>query len=68
MKKLSVSEWHKLFKEGHMNMEDDERSDYPGSYRTDENVEKYRIRCIQTFRYQSCGCATTFRKRNSKKY
>jgi len=33
-------EWHKWFKEGHKNMEDDERSGHPRSHRTDENVEK----------------------------
>jgi hypothetical protein len=40
MKKSSVLEWHKGFKEGHENMEDGERSCCPRSQRNDENVEK----------------------------
>jgi len=48
MKKSSVFEWHKWFKEGHENVEDDERSGYPRSHRTNENVEKCRIWCILT--------------------
>jgi hypothetical protein len=40
--KSIVFEWHKLLKEGRVNAEDDERIGYPGSYRTDENVEKVR--------------------------
>jgi len=40
MKRSSVFEWHKQFKEGRENMEDDERSGRPISHRTDENVEK----------------------------
>jgi hypothetical protein len=39
MKKSHVFEWNKWFKEGHKNMEDNERSDHPRSHRTDENVE-----------------------------
>jgi hypothetical protein len=42
MKKSSVLESHKLFKEGRENMSDDERSDRPSSHRTDDNVEKVR--------------------------
>jgi len=38
MKKWSVYEWHKQFKEGRENVEDDERS-HPRSHRTTENVE-----------------------------
>jgi hypothetical protein len=37
-KKPGVSEWHKQFKEGHENMEDDERHGHPRSHGT--NVEK----------------------------
>jgi hypothetical protein len=40
MTKSSVSEWHGQFKEGCENVEDDERSGHPRSYRTDENVEE----------------------------
>jgi hypothetical protein len=40
MKTSSVSEWHKWFKEGHENVESDERSGCPRSHRTNENVEK----------------------------
>jgi hypothetical protein len=35
MKKSSVSEWHKRFKEGPENVEDDERSGRPKSHRID---------------------------------
>jgi hypothetical protein len=38
MKKSNVFEWHKQFKEGYENMEDDERSNCPRSHSTDENV------------------------------
>jgi hypothetical protein len=40
MKKSSVFKWHKNFKEGYKNVEDDERSGHPRSHRTDENGEK----------------------------
>jgi hypothetical protein len=36
MKQSSVSEWHKRFKEGRENVEDDERSRRPRSHRTDD--------------------------------
>jgi hypothetical protein len=42
MKKPSVFEWNKLFKEGRDNMEDDEVTVRPRSQRTDESVEKLR--------------------------
>jgi hypothetical protein len=35
MKTSSVFEWHKQFKGSHQNMEDDERSGCPRSYRND---------------------------------
>jgi hypothetical protein len=38
-KKSSGFQWHKQFKEGCENMED-ERSGHPRSYRTNENVAK----------------------------
>jgi hypothetical protein len=34
MKKSSVFEWHKWFKEGHENVEDNESSGCPRSHRT----------------------------------
>jgi hypothetical protein len=37
-KKSNVSEWHKQYKEGRENVEDDESSGRPRSHRTDENV------------------------------
>jgi hypothetical protein len=40
MKKSSVSEWHKGFKEGPEDLKDDERTGRPKTHRTDENVEK----------------------------
>jgi hypothetical protein len=40
MKKSNISEWHKWFKEGHENVEKDERSDCSRSHRTNENAEK----------------------------
>jgi hypothetical protein len=40
MKKPSVSEWHKQFKECRENVEDDGRGGHPRSYTTKENVEK----------------------------
>lgn len=42
MKKTSVFEWHKRFKEGRDDVKDDERSGRPRTRRTDENVEKVR--------------------------
>jgi len=39
MKKSNVSEYHKRFKVGRKNVDDDERSDSPRSHRTDENVQ-----------------------------
>jgi hypothetical protein len=40
MKKSSVSEWNKLFKESCKNVEDDKRSGCPRSHRNNENIEK----------------------------
>jgi hypothetical protein len=40
MKKSSVVEWRKLFKEGREDVEDDTRSGRSRSYRTDENFEE----------------------------
>jgi hypothetical protein len=42
VRKSSVSEWHKLFKQDRENMDDDERSGRPRFHRTDEKVEKGR--------------------------
>jgi len=42
MKKLSVYEWHKRFKEGRESVENDERRDRSSSHRTDEDAEKVR--------------------------
>jgi hypothetical protein len=40
MKRLSVFEWHKKFKEGQEDVKDDKRTGRPKTHRTDENVEK----------------------------
>jgi hypothetical protein len=40
LKKSSVFEWHEQFREGHENVEDDERSGCPRLHKTDEDVEK----------------------------
>jgi histone-lysine N-methyltransferase SETMAR len=42
MKKSSVFEWHKRFKEGQEDVKDDERTGHLKTHRTDENVEKVR--------------------------
>jgi hypothetical protein len=42
MKKSSVFEWYKRFKDGLENVKDDERSCRPRSHTTNENVEKVR--------------------------
>jgi len=46
MKKLSVLEWHKRFKECRENVEDEERSGRPRSHH--RTSEKCRNWCIQT--------------------
>jgi hypothetical protein len=50
MKKLSVSEWHKRFKEGCENVEANERSGLPRYHRTNINVEKCGNWFIQMFK------------------
>jgi ribosomal protein S25 len=40
MKKSSVFEWHKKFKEGQEDVKDNERTGCPKTHQTDENVEK----------------------------
>jgi hypothetical protein len=40
MKKLSVFEWHKRFKEGREDMKDYKRTGHPKTHQTDGNVEK----------------------------
>jgi len=42
MKTLSVFQWHKWFKGGCKNVEDDERSGYSRSHRKNENDDKAR--------------------------
>jgi hypothetical protein len=37
MKKLSVCDWHKRFKEGREDVKDDERTGRPKTHWTDEN-------------------------------
>jgi hypothetical protein len=44
MKNSSVFEWHKWFKEGCKNVEDDERNVHLRSNRTDENAESGAFR------------------------
>jgi hypothetical protein len=40
MEKLSVFEWHKWYRKGHKNVEDNEGNGHSRSHRTDENGEK----------------------------
>ena len=42
MKKSSVFEWHRRFKEGREDVQDDPRSGQPNTQRTDENVDRER--------------------------
>jgi hypothetical protein len=42
-KRSSVFEWHKQFKEGHENVEEDKRSGHPRSHRMKIMVKKCRI-------------------------
>jgi hypothetical protein len=55
MEKSSVFEQHKQFKEGHKNVEDDEKSSYLRFHRTIENAEKmwnlvHSYRCLISIR------------------
>jgi hypothetical protein len=40
MKKLNVFEWHRQFKEGREDVQDDPRSGKPKMQRTDTNVDR----------------------------
>jgi hypothetical protein len=42
MKKSSVFEWHRLFKEGREDVQDDPRSGQPKTQRSDANVDRVR--------------------------
>jgi len=42
IRKSSVFEWHIPFKQGHENVEDDDRSGNPRFHRSDDNVKKMR--------------------------
>src|SRR5215469_4581081 len=42
MKKSSVFEWHRRFKEGREDVQDDPRSEQPKTQRTDANVDRVR--------------------------
>jgi transposase len=47
MKKSSVVEWHRQFKEGREDMQDDPRSGQPKTQRTESNVAEYEPWCAQ---------------------
>jgi hypothetical protein len=67
MKSLSVSEWHKRFKEGREDVKDDERTGCPKTHRADENVEKMRklVRSDRRLNVRMMdGRGTKFRQRN----
>ncbi|GBO06129.1 hypothetical protein AVEN_35209-1 [Araneus ventricosus] len=42
MKKTAMYEWHKRFRKGRTNIEDDPRTGRPSSSTADENVERVR--------------------------
>jgi len=42
MKKSSVFEWHRRFKEGREDVQDDPRSGQPKTQRTDANMDRVR--------------------------
>jgi len=42
MKKLSVFEWHRRFKKGREDVQDDPRIEQPKTQRTDANVDRVR--------------------------
>ena len=42
MSQTSIFEWHKMFREGRENIDDNERSGRPSTSQTDQNVEKVR--------------------------
>ena len=47
LKKSSVLEWHRLFKEGRENVQHDPRSGQPKTQRRDANVTEYEPWCAQ---------------------
>jgi hypothetical protein len=50
-------EWHKLFIEGHENVEDDERNGSPKYHRTYENIEK-AWNVVRSYRHLSIRVMT----------
>jgi hypothetical protein len=65
MKKSSVFEWHKRFKEGREDVKDDERTGRPKTHRIDENVGKV-WKLVRSFKCTNDGRGTKFRQRNSE--
>jgi hypothetical protein len=61
MKVSSVFGWHKWFKEGHKNMI--KEVVIQNLTELMKMLKKCRIRCIQTLKHQSYGCATDFSQR-----
>ena len=51
MSRSRVFEWHKHFKEGREEVEDDARSGRPSSSRTEDNVERVRQKCVKTIEW-----------------
>jgi len=47
LKKSSVFEWHRLFKEGREDVQDDPRSGQPKMQWTDANVDRVKPWCTQ---------------------
>ena len=48
MSRTRIFEWHKRFREGREDVEDDPRSGRPTTSRTNKNVERVREKCAVT--------------------
>jgi hypothetical protein len=64
MKKTAVCKWGAHFSEGRESVTDDERSEWPATSRTEENIAKFIKLCMEIVGYQEHTRASEYQCKN----